>query len=46
MGFLADTETAVTTGFTTVANTLGAGLLGLFRPAFIIGWPSGCRFRS
>lgn len=38
MGFLADTETAVTTGFTTVANTFGAGLLGTFRPAFIVGF--------
>ena len=38
MGFLADTETAVTTGFTAVANTFGAGLLGTFRPAFIIGF--------
>lgn len=38
MGFLADTETAVTTGFTTVANTFGGGLLATFRPAFIIGF--------
>ena len=38
MGFLADTETAITTGFTTVANTFGAGLLGTFRPAFIVGF--------
>ena len=38
MGFLADTETAVTTGFTAVANTFGVGLLGVFRPAFIIGF--------
>lgn len=38
MGFLADTETAVTTGFTAVANTFGAGLLGTFRPVFIIGF--------
>lgn len=38
MGFLADTETAVTTGFTAVANTFGAGLLGVFRPAFITGF--------
>lgn len=38
MGFLADTELAVTTGFTTVANTFGAGLLGTFRPVFIIGF--------
>lgn len=38
MGFLADTETAVTSGFTAVANTFGAGLLGTFRPAFIIGF--------
>jgi type IV secretion system protein VirB6 len=38
MGFLADTETAITSGFTTVANTFGAGLLDIFRPAFIIGF--------
>jgi type IV secretion system protein VirB6 len=38
MGFLADTETAITTGFTAVANTFGAGLLGTFRPAFIVGF--------
>jgi len=38
MGFLADTETAITTGFTAVANTFGAGLVGTFRPAFIIGF--------
>jgi hypothetical protein len=38
MGFLADTETAVTAGFTAVANTFGAGLLGVFRPAFITGF--------
>lgn len=38
MGFLADTEAAVTGGFTTVANTFGAGLLGTFRPAFIVGF--------
>jgi type IV secretion system protein VirB6 len=38
MGFLADTETSVTTGFTTVANTFGAGLLGTFRPVFIVGF--------
>jgi type IV secretion system protein VirB6 len=38
MGFLADTETAVTTGFTAVANTFGAGLLDTFRPAFITGF--------
>ena len=38
MGFLVDTETAVTTGFTAVANTFGAGLLGTFRPAFIVGF--------
>ena len=38
MGFLADTETAVTTGFTAVANTFGSGLLATFRPAFIIGF--------
>ena len=38
MGFLTSTETAVTSGFTTVANTFGAGLLGTFRPAFIVGF--------
>jgi type IV secretion system protein VirB6 len=38
MGFLADTETAVTSGFTTVVTTFGAGLLDTFRPAFIIGF--------
>jgi type IV secretion system protein VirB6 len=38
MGFLAETETAVTTGFASVANTFGAGLLGIFRPVFIIGF--------
>lgn len=38
MGFLADTETSVTNGFTAVANTFGAGLLGTFRPAFIVGF--------
>lgn len=38
MGFLADTETSITTGFTAVANTFGAGLLGTFRPAFIAGF--------
>ena len=38
MGFLADTETAITTGFTAVANTFGAGLLGTFRPVFIVGF--------
>lgn len=38
MGFLTNIETAVTTGFTPVANTFGAGLLGTFRPAFIIGF--------
>lgn len=38
MGFLAQTETAITTGFTAVANTFGADLLGTFRPAFIMGF--------
>jgi type IV secretion system protein VirB6 len=38
MGFLASTETAITTGFTSVANTFGAGLLGTFRPAFVVGF--------
>jgi type IV secretion system protein VirB6 len=38
MGFLADTETSITSGFTAVANTFGAGLLGTFRPAFIAGF--------
>lgn len=37
MGFLADTETAITSGFTTVANAFGSGLLDVFRPGFIIG---------
>jgi type IV secretion system protein VirB6 len=38
VGFLAVTEKAVTDGFTTVANTFGAGLLATFRPAFITGF--------
>jgi len=38
MGFLADTETAITTGFTAAATTYGSGLLGVFRPAFITGF--------
>jgi type IV secretion system protein VirB6 len=38
MGFLADTETSISSGFTTVANTFGAGLLGVFRPVFIAGF--------
>jgi type IV secretion system protein VirB6 len=38
MGFLASTETSITSGFTTVANTFGSGLLGIFRPAFIAGF--------
>jgi type IV secretion system protein VirB6 len=38
MGFLADTETSVTTGFTTVATAFGSGLLGVFRPVFIVGF--------
>lgn len=38
MGFLAETETAVTSGFTTVANAFGGGLLDTFRPAFIVGF--------
>lgn len=38
MGFLAETEAAVTGGFTAVANAFGAGLLGTFRPAFIVGF--------
>ena len=37
MSFLSDTETSVTSGFTAVANTFGAGLLGALRPIFIIG---------
>ncbi len=38
MGFLANTESAVTSGFAAVANTFGAGLLGTFRPAFVMGF--------
>lgn len=38
MGYLADTETAVTSGFNAVATSFGAGLLGTFRPAFIVGF--------
>lgn len=38
MGFLADTESSVTSGFATVATTFGSGLLGTFRPAFIVGF--------
>lgn len=38
MGFLADTETAVTTNFTTVANAFGSGILDVFRPTFIVGF--------
>lgn len=38
MGFLADTETAITSGFTSVVTTYGAGLLDIFRPAFITGF--------
>ena len=38
MGFLADTETSITSGFTAVATTFGSGLLGAFRPAFIVGF--------
>ncbi len=38
MGFLTDTETAITTGFTAVATTFGGGLLATFRPAFIVGF--------
>ncbi len=38
MSFLADTEAAITTGFTSVANAFGAGLLATFRPAFVIGF--------
>lgn len=38
MSFLATIETTVTTGLIAVARTFGAGLLGTFRPAFIIGF--------
>jgi type IV secretion system protein VirB6 len=38
MTFLTNTETAITSGFTAVATTFGAGLLATFRPAFIIGF--------
>lgn len=38
MGFLAETETAITTGFAAAANAFGAGLVGTFRPAFTIGF--------
>lgn len=38
MGFLATTETSITSGFTAVANSFGAGLLSAFRPAFIVGF--------
>lgn len=38
MPFLTDFETNVTTGFITVANTFGGGLLATFRPAFIVGF--------
>lgn len=38
MGFLADIETSITTGFTTVATTFGADLLDIFRPSFIVGF--------
>ena len=38
MGFLSSTETAVTTAFAATANTFGANLLGVFRPAFVIGF--------
>ncbi|RRS01169.1 hypothetical protein EIP75_21580 [Aquabacterium soli] len=38
MGFLAETETAVTSGFTAVATAFGGGLLDTFRPAFIVGF--------
>lgn len=38
MGFLADTETSITTGFSAVATTFGSGLLGAFRPVFITGF--------
>ena len=38
MSFPADVERSITIGFTLVANNLGAGLLGMFRPVFIIGF--------
>jgi type IV secretion system protein VirB6 len=38
MGFLAETETSITSGFTAVATIFGTGLLATFRPAFIAGF--------
>jgi type IV secretion system protein VirB6 len=38
MGFLAETETSITSGFTAVATVFGTGLLATFRPAFIAGF--------
>lgn len=38
MAFLADMETSITSGFSAVASTFGAGLLGTFRPVFIAGF--------
>lgn len=37
-GFLSNVETSVTTGFAAAANAFGAGLLGTFRPAFVVGF--------
>lgn len=37
-GFLSGTESAVTGGFSLVANAFGSGLLTTFRPAFIVGF--------
>lgn len=38
MGVLADIETSVTGSFGAIANAFGAGLLGTFRPVFIVGF--------
>ncbi len=38
MGFLASTESAITNGFTVVANEFGSGLIATFRPMFITGF--------
>jgi type IV secretion system protein VirB6 len=38
MGYLAVTETGITSGFTAVATVFGTGLLTTFRPAFIAGF--------
>lgn len=38
MPFLTDLENSVTTSFAAVANPFGAALLGVFTPAFVIGF--------